>query len=211
MKVCEFFEIKLNFIARGQLHLPLTSRSLQITGRVYHTIPLYLDVVHPPLRNSWSALPPFNRYVFFIVPKDPQTKVLADLALYVQNLYPSNLWFRGRVDVAANVLVEAFDWVFPQAIKPLLMMLLRFLIDEENVVFLCSFIKTKISMAFDFTFWVLFWLFKRNKLDVSAPNMEILRGNREDAKSRFFPHSYDLHVLIFFIYQITKMCQDEYF
>ncbi|KAI5339413.1 hypothetical protein L3X38_018685 [Prunus dulcis] len=105
MKVCEFFEIKLNFMARGQLHLPLTSRSLQITG----------------------------------------------------------------------------------------------------------FIKTKISMAFDFTLWVQFWLFKRNKLDVSAPNMEILRGNREDAKSGFFPHSYDLHVLIFFIYQITKMCQDEYF
>lgn len=44
------------------------------------------------------------------------------------------------------------------------------------------------------------------QLDVSASNMEILRGNEEDAKSGFFPHSYDLHVLIFFIYQITKMC-----
>ncbi|PQQ10933.1 hypothetical protein Pyn_07707 [Prunus yedoensis var. nudiflora] len=91
------------------------------------------------------------------------------------------------------------------------MMLLRFLINEENVVFLFNFIKTKISMAFDFTLQVQFWLFKRNKLDVSAPNMEISRGNEEDAKSGFFPHCYDLHVLIFFIYQITKMCQDEDF
>lgn len=49
------------------------------------------------------------------------------------------------------------------------------------------------------------------QFDVSAPNMEISRGNEGDAKSGFFPHSYDLHVSIFFIYQITKMCQDEDF